>query len=121
MDTVFRCQPIRLGLCTKQRGDRVLANISHVIHQVGVVLEDCPQVGAEDVSKLKDMGEAFLHPKKLIIEAFHNVEVNGVKIYKDIKQAGKDIDNNQWEAAGEIYGTVGATVLWGAQDMESMK
>ena len=39
VDTVFRCQPIRLGLCTKQRGDRVLANISHVIHQVGVVLE----------------------------------------------------------------------------------
>ena len=27
------------------------------------------------------MGEAFLHPRKLVIDAAHNVEVNGVKIY----------------------------------------
>ena len=64
------------------------------------------------------MGDAFLHPKQLIIGAAHNVEVNGVRIYKDIKKAGNDIQNNQWEAAGELYGEVAATVLWGADSMD---
>ena len=63
------------------------------------------------------MGEAFLHPVQLIMDAGHNVLVNGVEIYKDVKKASTDIQNNQWEAAGELYGTVAATVFWGANNM----
>ena len=76
-------------------------------------MDDCAQVSDEDADKLKDMGEAFLHPIHLIQDAAHNVIVNGVEIYKDIKKAGDDMHNNQWEAAGELYGTVAAEVLWG--------
>ena len=61
------------------------------------------------------MGEAFLHPIQLIQDAAHNVLVNGVEIYRDIKKAGDDMHNNRWEAAGELYGTVAAEVLWGKQ------
>ena len=62
------------------------------------------------------MGEAFLHPKQLIIDAENNVIVNGVEIFKDIRKAGTDMKNEQYEAAGKLYGTVAATILWGTQN-----
>ena len=80
-------------------------------------MEDCAQVGQEDLDKLEEMGEAFLHPKQLIIDAENNIIVNGVEIYKDIKTADSDMQTQQYEAAGKLYGTVAATVLWGAQNM----
>ena len=43
--------------------------------------------------------------------------VNGVEIYKDVKAAGADMQTQQYEAAGKLYGTVAATILWGAQNM----
>ena len=91
--------------------------LGEFISQVGVLMEDCAQVSSEDAAKLKEMGEAFLHPMQLIQDAAHNVLVNGVEIYKDVKKAGDDIKNNQWEAAGQLYGTVAATVLWGEDTM----
>ena len=65
--------------------------LGQFISQVGVIMEDCDQVGAEDVAKLKQMGDAFLHPKQLLIDAEHNVIINGVEIFKDIKTAGTDM------------------------------
>ena len=90
--------------------------LGQFVSQVGVVMEDCAQVGEEDVEKLEQMGEAFLHPKQLIIDAEHNVIVNGVEIFKDVRQAGTYMQNQQYEAAGKLYGTVAATILWGAQN-----
>ena len=43
--------------------------LGQFISQVGVIMEDCAQVGDEDVEKLKQMGDAFLHPKQLILDA----------------------------------------------------
>ena len=74
--------------------------LGQFISQVGVVMKDCAQVGAEDVAKLEQMGEAFLHPKQLLIDAEHNVILNGVEIYKDIKTAGADMSAEQYEEAG---------------------
>ena len=53
--------------------------LGQFISQVGVIMEDCPQAcDEEDVANLKAMGEAFLHPGQLFIDASHNVIVNGV-------------------------------------------
>ena len=41
-------------------------------------MEDCEKIGADDINKLKKMGDAFLHPKKLMIESSKNVLLNGV-------------------------------------------
>ena len=65
--------------------------LGQFISQVGIIMSDCAQVGAEDAEKLKEMGEAFLHPKQLIINAEHNVILNGVEILKDVRKAGKDL------------------------------
>ena len=61
------------------------------ISQVSTTMEDCEKVGADDVAKLKKMGDAFLHPKKLLIDSAKNVLLNGVSIYDDIKTADKDL------------------------------
>ena len=53
--------------------------------QVGTVIEDCPQVGFEKVKKLKEMGDAFLHPKQIIQDDAQTVLVNGIEIYRDVK------------------------------------
>lgn len=67
--------------------------LGQFVSQVGVVMEDCAQVGEEDVEKLEQMGEAFLHPKQLIIDAENNVIVNGVEIFKDVRKAGTYMQN----------------------------
>ena len=80
-------------------------------------MTDCAQVGPEDAQKLKEMGDAFLHPKQLIIDAEHNLIVNGVEIFKDVKAAGADMQQGKYEQAGEKYGTIGSLVLWGSSNM----
>ena len=47
-------------------------------------MEDCVKV-PEDLDKLKAMGDAFRHPKKLLIDDMKYVLLNGVSIYDDIK------------------------------------
>ena len=64
------------------------------------------------------MGEVFLHPKQLIIDAENNVIMNGVEIFKDVRKAGKDMQAGKYEEAGELYGEVAALVLWGQEDMQ---
>ena len=84
-------------------------------------MEDCAAVGDEDVAKLTAMGEAFLHPKTLIINAEHNAIINGVEILKDVRKAGKDMEAGKYEAAGKLYGTVAAEVLWGKQESSAVE
>ena len=59
--------------------------LGHFISQVSTVMEDCEKVGSDDLDKLKKMGDAFLHPVHLLIDAGKNVLLNGVSIYDDIK------------------------------------
>ena len=92
-----------------------IEKLGSFMSQVGVVMEDCAAVGDEDVAKLKAMGEAFLHPKQLIINAEHNLILNGIEILKDVRKAGKDMQAGKYEEAGKLYGTVAAEVLWGKQ------
>ena len=86
------------------------------IQEVGISMQDCSQVSSEDAQRLEQMGEAFLHPKQLIINAEKSILHNGVEIYKDIKAAGQDMQNGEYEKAGKEYGTVAATVLWGTMN-----
>ena len=76
--------------------------LGQFISQVGILMEDCAAVGDEDVAKLTAMGEAFLHPKQLVIDAEHNVIMNGIQIAKDIKKAGNYMDQGEYEKAGEM-------------------
>ena len=92
--------------------------IGQFISQVGITMEGCAAVGDDDVAKLTAMGEAFLHPKQLIIDMENNVIVNGVEIFKDVRKAGKDMKASEYEKAGKQYGTVAALVLWGGNTME---
>ena len=39
------------------------------ISEVGISMQDCSEVSSEDAKRLEEMGEAFLHPKQLIINA----------------------------------------------------
>merc|ERR1719266_1387196 len=92
--------------------------LGHFISQVATTMEDCEKiVTGDDVTKLKNMGEAFLHPKKLLFDSMKHVLLNGVSIYDDIKAAGKDLDDGKYEEAGEMYGTIAAKVLWGGENM----
>ena len=71
------------------------------VSQVATTMEDCDKVSSDDVTKLKKMGDAFLHPKRLLIDAAKNVLLNGVSIYDEIKTADKDLTAGSFEAAGE--------------------
>ena len=71
------------------------------VSQVATTMEDCEKVGSDDVAKLKKMGDAFLHPKRLIIDSAKNVLLNGVSIYDEVKTAAKDLSAGSYEAAGE--------------------
>ena len=93
--------------------------LGQFISQVGIVLGDCDSVSDDDVAKLTAMGEAFLHPIQLVIDAENNVIVNGVQIFKDVRAAGKDMADAKFEKAGEQYGTVAALVLWGGEEMQA--
>ena len=92
--------------------------LGQFISQVGIVMTDCAAVSDEDVQKLEQMGEAFLHPKQLIIDAENNVIVNGVEIFKDVRAAGKYMQAAEYEKAGQEYGTIAALVLWGDDTMD---
>ena len=85
------------------------------VSQVATTMQDCEKVGSDDVAKLKSMGDAFLHPKKLIIDSAKNVLLNGVSIYDDIKATDADLMAGKFEAAGEKIGAIGASVLWGSE------
>ena len=63
------------------------------------------------------MGDAFLHPVHLLIDAGKNVLLNGVSIYDDIKTASTDFSDSKYEEAGEVIGDIAAKVLWGADNM----
>ena len=91
--------------------------LGQFVSQVGVLMEDCAAVSSEDVAKLSQMAQVFLHPKQLLIDVEQNVIVNGVEIYKDVKAAGNDMREQKFEAAGKEYGTIAALVLWGDQNM----
>ena len=80
-------------------------------------MEDCEKVGSDDAAKLKKMGDAFRHPKQLVIEAMKGVLLNGVQIYHDIKAADNEFSNGSFEAAGKMYGEIGASVLFGGDLM----
>ena len=90
--------------------------LGQFVSQIGIGMEDCAKVGSEDLAKLTAMGEAFLHPKHLIIEGEHNIIINGVDITKDLVAANKDMAAGDYQKAGIMYGTVGALVLWGDQN-----
>mmetsp|Transcript_27714 Transcript_27714/g.37017 ORF Transcript_27714/g.37017 Transcript_27714/m.37017 type:complete len:89 (-) Transcript_27714:180-446(-) len=79
-------------------------------------MEDCVAISDEDVATLTQMGEAFEHPKQLIIDAENNVIMNGVAILKDIKAGIKDMNTAKFEQAGKEFGTIAALVLWGSQN-----
>ena len=78
------------------------------VSQVATTMQDCEKVGSDDVAKLKSMGDAFLHPKKLLIDSAKHVLLNGVSIYDEVKTAGSDFTTGKFEAAGEQIGTIGA-------------
>ena len=63
------------------------------------------------------MGDAFLHPKKLLFDSMKHVLLNGVSIYDDIKTGDKDLEDGKYEDAGKMYGTIAAKVLWGGENM----
>ena len=71
------------------------------VSQVATTMEDCDKISSDDVDKLKKMGDAFLHPKRLLIDSAKNVLLNGVSIYDEIKTASKDLSAGSYEAAGE--------------------
>ena len=87
--------------------------LGQFVSQVGISLEDCASISTEDIAKLEAMGDAFLHPGQLVIDASHNVVVNGFEIYKDIRKAGKDMDDGKYEEAGVEYGIIAALVFFG--------
>ena len=95
-----------------------IKELGEFFSQVSTTMEDCEKVGSDDVTKLKKMGDTFLHPKKLLIESTKNVLLNGVQIYNDIKAADYDLNAGSFEAAGELFGTVGASVLFGGDLMD---
>merc|ERR1712051_98174 len=70
--------------------------------RVGTTMEDCEKVGADDVAKLKNVGDAFLQPKKLLIDTIQGVHLNGVQINNNIKAAEYKLTAGAYEAAGEL-------------------
>merc|ERR1719220_2567903 len=44
-----------------------IEELGDFITEVGTSMEDCAKISADDVAKLKAMGEAFTHPQKMII------------------------------------------------------
>ena len=64
------------------------------------------------------MSEAFLHPKKLIIDGTHTVVINGVPIFKDVKAGIEGMNKARYEQAGMEFGAVAAMVLWGSNQHE---
>ena len=92
--------------------------LGHFLTQVSTTMEDCEKImSGDDVAQLKKMGDAFLHPVHLLIDAGKNVLLNGVSIYDDIKTASTDFDDKKYEEAGEVIGDIAAKVLWGSENM----
>ena len=100
---------------------RIAAGVDELgrfLSQVGATLEDCGNVGSDDVAKLKNMGDAFLHPKQLLIVSMKGVLLNGIQIFNDIKAADYELSAGSYEAAGKLYGKIGASVLFGSDLMD---
>ena len=90
------------------------------ISEVGTIMTDCSSLSDSDLAQLKKMGAAFKTPVHLMITAENNVIMNGVEIFKDIRTGIKDLNDAKYVDAGKQFGTVAATVLWGAENQDSL-
>ena len=95
-------------------------NLGQFVSQVGIVMTDCSSLSEADLNSLKEMGQAFEHPLKLVIDAENNVIVNGVEIFKDVRKGIKDLNDKKYQQAGKEFGTVAAMVLWGQKNYKSL-
>ena len=77
-------------------------------------MQDCKSISDDDIAKLKELAEAFEHPKQLIIDSGHNLFVNGIPVYDDLMVGVKDLNSAKYEQAGKEFGQVASMVLWGA-------
>ena len=80
-------------------------------------MEDCASISQADVDTLTAMGQTFLHPGQLILDAEHNIYVNGTEIYNDLMDAGQLMEEEKYEKAGEKYGEIVALVFWGGSEI----
>ena len=88
------------------------------LSQAGLVMKECPDaVREEDLDKLREMGDIFLHPKKLIMHSAKNLIVNGVEVFHGVKATFHDIKAQKYEAAGMDMGKATALILWGKPKM----
>ena len=71
--------------------------LGQFVSQIKVVTKDCSRaLREEDLDKLKDMEEAFLHPKQLILDVGEDLVVNGVEIYQDVKKGIQFFDDSKF-------------------------
>ena len=88
--------------------------VGQSVSQVGIIMRECPNATREeDLEKLKEMGDTFLHPLHLIKSIPKHLFFSGVDIYHSVRDGMKDAKAEEYEAAGKAYGKAAALLIWG--------
>ena len=89
-------------------------SVGQSISQVGIIMKECPNATREeDLEKLKQMGDAFLHPIHLVKSIPKHLFFSGIDIYHSVRDGMKDTQAEKYEAAGKAYGKAAALLIWG--------
>lgn len=87
---------------------------------VSVASENCVST-KKDQMKIWEMAAIFRHPRKLVIQAYDDVKLNGMDIIKEIIRAYVSYRGEKWFDMGKNIGMAGATVLFGKEAQEQIK
>ena len=88
--------------------------VGQSISQVGIIMKECPNATREeDLEKLKQMGDTFLHPIHLVKSIPKHLFFSGIDIYHSVRDGMKDTQAEKYEAAGKAYGKAAALLIWG--------
>ena len=86
--------------------------LGNFFSQLATDMEGCGKLSSDDVTQLKNISDAFLHPQKPDVQK-KICKINGVNIYNDMMAADYDYDSELYDAAGNMYGGIGAAVQLG--------
>ncbi len=77
-------------------------------------MNNCRTIG-QDLVTITKIVQHFITPHNFLFEAGKNLFVNGIDIWKEISQALRDYQKQDWKSFGQNVGKAGAQIVFGGK------
>lgn len=92
-----------------------LALMGEVVKEIPAAVKECGLVSV-DLAKLTKMAAAFTNPASFVIHVGKDLIINGVTIYREIKDSTVQWHNGEYEKFGEDVGMALAKIILGQEE-----